>query len=113
MENPGMNANLSLPALPDELTRRDNTASLLDVAKRAKRALCPVTPTPEFRVRLRDGLRMAAHHHQAQVLLIRSRSHPHWGWLIGAAALGSAAGLAAIMLRSRQSHQASSRQATR
>jgi hypothetical protein len=107
-----MNANSSSPALPDELARRDNAASLLDVAKRAKRALYPVTPTPEFRARLHDGLRMAAHHHQAQVLLIRTRTQPRWGWLIGAAALGSAAGLA-IMLRSRQSHQTSTRQATR
>jgi hypothetical protein len=78
-------------------------AALFDVAARTKRALQPVTPTPEFRARLRDGLRMAAYHREMHELLVRQRAETPWGFLVGAAALGSAAGLLAMLLRARQS----------
>ena len=107
-----MNTNLPSPAIPGESTRLENVAPLQDVAEHLKRTLRPVTPAPEFRARLRAGLRMAAHHHHAQRLLISTRAQPHWGWLVGAAAVGSAAGLAAILLRSRQTHHAAARQVT-
>lgn len=77
-------------------------ASLLGVAARAKHALKPVAPAPAFHARLRDGLLMAAHHQQAHRLLIAEQHAPQWGWLLGAAAVGSAAGLIAVMLRARQ-----------
>jgi hypothetical protein len=67
-----------------------------------ERALLPVTPSPEFRARLRYGLRMAAYHREMHQLLVRERAEMPWGWLVGAAALGSAAGLLTIFLRMRQ-----------
>lgn len=73
---------------------------LLMTAERAKRALAPVSMSPAFRTHLRDGLRVAASHKQMQNMLL-GRSDPTWGWVIGAAALGSAAGLIAIAWRSR------------
>ena len=74
---------------------------LMDVAARTARTLRPAPPAPAFRARLREGLMMAAHHQQAHRLLSGVRNEPPWGWLIGAAALGSAAGLIAVVLRSR------------
>jgi hypothetical protein len=75
---------------------------LLDLAARTKRALTPVAPTPEFRARLRDGLRMAAYHREMRELFVREHAETPWGLFVGAAALGSAAGLVAILLRARQ-----------
>ena len=72
------------------------------IAARTKRALTPVAPPPEFRARLRDGLRMAAYHREMHELLVRQPAETPWGLLVGAAALGSAAGLLAILLRARQ-----------
>jgi hypothetical protein len=73
-----------------------------DITARTQRALTPVAPAPEFRARLRDGLRMAAYHREMHALLVRQRAETPWGLLVGAAALGSAAGLVAILLRARQ-----------
>jgi hypothetical protein len=79
---------------------------LMDVAARAKDALQPVPPTPAFRAHLHDGLTLAARHQQVHVLSVVKRSEPPWGLLIGAAALGSAAGVLAVVLRSRaQTHK--------
>ncbi len=95
----------------DALTgpQRDELESLLDVAARAKRILTPVSPRPAFRAHLREGLTMAAHHQHAHNLLIDQtglqREEAPWGWLLGAAALGSAAGLIAIALRTRQANR--------
>ncbi len=88
-------------------------ASLLAVAARVKRALPPMRMTPAFRARVRGGLALAWQHRQAQRLLsIQPGASPrvplrgNWGWLIGAAALGSAAGVIAVVLRSRaQTHK--------
>ncbi|MCX7838492.1 MAG: hypothetical protein N2559_03420 [Anaerolineae bacterium] len=66
-----------------------------------ERALVPVTPSTEFRARLRDNLRMAAYHREMHQLLVRERAEMPWGWFVGAAALGSAAGLLTIFLRMR------------
>ena len=76
--------------------------NLDDITARTQRALTPLTPTPEFRARLRDGLRMAAYHREMRELLVREHTGTPWGLLVGAAALGSAAGLLAILLRARQ-----------
>lgn len=99
-----------LTAFPEA---RDELASLLNVAARIQRALKPVAPASAFRARLRDGLLMAAHHRgglghrQTHRVLVERQSEPQWGWLLGAAALGSAAGLLAVVLHSRaQEHKA-------
>lgn len=68
-----------------------------------ERALVPVAPSPEFRARLYYGLRMAAYHREMHQLLVHQRAEMPWGWLVGAAALGSAAGLLTIFLRLRPS----------
>ena len=83
----------------------DELAPLLDVAARVKRTLKPVKPEPAFRTRLHDGLLMAAHHQQAHRILVEKRGQPQWGWLLGAAALGSAAGLIAVVWRARAQGQ--------
>jgi len=89
---------------------RDREAvELQHVAARVEQTLRPVPPPPAFRARLRDGLEMAAHHQQAHRQLSGGPSEPKtshplrgsWGWLIGAAALGSAAGVIAVVVRSR------------
>ena len=90
------------PALTESPVQAEEAQALMDVAKRAKHALQPIPPTPVFRAHLHDGLAMAAQHQQAHVLSGAGRSEPAWGWLIGAAALGSAAGVIAVMLRSRR-----------
>ncbi len=87
-----------LAPFPD---RRDELAPLLDVAARVKRTLKPVKPATAFRSRLHDGLIMAASHQQAHRILIARHDEPQWGWLLGAAAIGSAAGLIALVLRAR------------
>ena len=84
---------------------RDQIASLFNVAERAKQVLHPVFPSPAFRARLRDGLMLAAHHQQAHRMLTEKRSETTWGWLIGAAAIGSAAGIMAFVLRLRAHSQ--------
>ena len=86
----------------DELTDRPAEAkALMEIAELTQHALQPVPPPPIFRERLHDGLRMAARLQQAHSASGTKRSEPAWGWLIGAAALGSAAGVIAIVLRSR------------
>ncbi|MBM3130770.1 MAG: hypothetical protein FJ009_19350 [Chloroflexi bacterium] len=83
-------------------TRRTTGAVDLDaLAAHAQRALEPVTPSAKFRARLRDGLRVAAHQREAPHLLVRPRAKTPWALLAGVA-LGSAAGLVAILLRARQ-----------
>ncbi|MBI4789168.1 MAG: hypothetical protein HY782_19220 [Chloroflexi bacterium] len=94
-----------LAAFPN---RQDDLVPLLDIASRVKRTLKPVKPEPAFRARLRDGLLMAAHHQQAHQILVEKRAEPRLGWLLGAAALGSAAGLIAVVWHARsQGHKAS------
>lgn len=81
-------------------------ASLQGIADRVQRVLQPVPADRAFRARLRDSLTMAAQHQQAHRIMSVKRSEPGWGWLIGAAAIGSAAGVIAVMLRSRgQTHK--------
>lgn len=90
-----------------------DAGELIDVAARVARTLRPAPAAPAFRARLRDGLALAWQHRQAHRLLsIQPDERPgvplrgNWGWLIGAAALGSAAGLIAVVLRSRaQTHR--------
>ena len=93
--------NINRNPMPTTAPERAVT-DLDDIMARTKRALTPVAPTPEFRARLRDGLRMAAYHREMRELLVREHTETPWGLLVGAAALGSAAGLLAILLRARQ-----------
>ena len=93
--------NINRNPMPTTAPERAVT-DLDDITARTKRALIPVAPTPEFRARLRDGLQMAAYHREMRELLVREHTGTPWGLLVGAAALGSAAGLIAILLRARQ-----------
>lgn len=79
---------------------RDNELALDQFAAQTQRALPRVTPPPEFRARLRDGLRTAAHHREAHALAVEPRTRTPWV-LLGGAVLGSILGLAAILLRAR------------
>lgn len=83
---------------------REDVASLLNVATRLKHALKPVPVTPSFRAHLRDGLMMAAQHRASQRILI-DRHDSAWSWVLGAAALGSAAGLIALAWRAKNQRQ--------
>jgi hypothetical protein len=91
-------ASPAVDELPDQPAE---AKALMEIAERTQHALQPIPPPPVFRARLHDSLRMAARHHQTPALSGVKRSEPAWGWLIGAAALGSAAGVIAIVLRSR------------
>jgi len=95
-----MNVDRTGGALKDSV-EDGGVSELMEVTARIEQTLRPVPPAPAFRARLRDGLLMAAHHQQAHRLLSGARNEPPWGWLIGAAALGSAAGVIAVVLRSR------------
>ena len=88
--------------------QRDDLNALMHIATRAKRALTPVPMAAAFRARLRDGLTMAAQHKESQSVLL-GRREPVWDWVIGAAAIGSAAGLIAIAWRARRPQPAESR----
>lgn len=72
------------------------------LATQAKRALTPVAPSAKFRARLREGLRMAASYRETRELLVHQRAETPWGLLVSAAALGSMAGMVAILLRARR-----------
>jgi hypothetical protein len=82
---------------------RGDEIALDQFAAQTQRALPRVTPPPEFRARLREGLRTAAHHRAAHALAVapRPRARTPWVLLVGAA-LGSILGLAAILLRARR-----------
>jgi len=84
---------------------RGEIDALMQTATRTKHALTPVTFAPAFRARLHDGLTMAAQHKESQNILL-GRREPVWGWVIGAAALGSAAGLIAMAWRARHTPRA-------
>lgn len=88
-----------------QVHQRGEINALMQTATRAKRALVPVAIAPAFRARLRDGLTMAAQHKESQNILL-GRREPVWGWVIGAAALGSAAGLIAIAWHARHTPRA-------
>jgi hypothetical protein len=84
--------------------QRGEVATLMTVAAQLKSVLTPTLIAPRFRVELHDELVMAARHRASQKFLIELRE-PAWGWLIGAAAIGSAAGLIAFALRAKHSRQ--------
>jgi hypothetical protein len=91
-----------LASYPD---KRDELDPLLDVAARVKRSLQPVRTPVAFRQRLHNGLILAANHQQAHKILVDKREEPQWGWLLGAAALTSAAGILALVWRVRSHEQ--------
>lgn len=84
--------------------KRDEVAPLMTMATQLKDALKPTLIAPQFRANLHDELVMAARHRASQRFLIERRDST-WGWLLGAAALGSAAGLIAVALRAKHSRQ--------
>lgn len=92
-----MQNHLPLASHPDLQTQ-----NMRALEARLERVLTPVAPASEFRVRLRENLRIAAYHRKMHQLLVREPVEMPWGWLVGAAALGSAAGLLTILLRLRQ-----------
>jgi hypothetical protein len=96
------NQNTNPTTKPARPTHLRAAVDWLAIAHRTKRALKPVAPPSEFRARLRDGLRMAAYHREARDLIVQPRAATPWRLLVGAAALGSAAGLLALVLRARQ-----------
>jgi hypothetical protein len=96
--NQALDKDAFLTAFPG---KREELDPLLDVAARVKRTLKPVQPSPAFRERLHNGLMMAANYQQAHKILVERRDEPQWGWLLGAAALGSAAGILALVWRAR------------
>ena len=89
------------PALDDLPDRPAEAEALMEIAERTRDVLHPIPPPPVFRSRLHDSLRMAARLQQSQYSSSTRRRDPAWRWLLGAAALGSAAGVIAIVLRSR------------
>ncbi len=109
--------NAGTPAAIEALIRatppeRAELSALTQIAARLKRALAPILPAAFFRARLRDGLTLAAHHQETHRTMVaaragKSRGAWQWGWLIGAAAIGSTAGLIAMILRARQSRKPS------
>lgn len=84
--------------------KRDQVAPLMTIATQLKRALKPTSIAPQFRAHLRDELVMAAQHRASQNILIERRNSA-WGWVLGAAAIGSAAGLIAIALKVKNQRQ--------
>jgi hypothetical protein len=100
--NRGEAASIDAHAAPE---RRSELVSLMHTATRIKRLLAPVRMAPAFRARLRDGLALAARHKESQSALI-GRRNPAWGWVIGVAALSSAAGLMALAWRARHAPRA-------
>ncbi len=72
---------------------------LLGIAKRARRALEPVSPAPEFRARLHDSLLSAARHRDVGDLVIRAERSTPWGWVALVALAGA---LFVLVLRVRQ-----------
>jgi hypothetical protein len=84
-----------------------NPEELTSLSTQVARVLQPVPAPTEFRARLREGLTLAARHKEARTISIESRPAA-WGWVVGAAALGSAAGLIAMMWRARHRQRAPS-----
>ncbi len=78
------------------------------MAWQVKQALTPALPTPAFRARLHTGLQLAAQHRHGQVMRVAPRNEAPWGGvLVSVAALGSIAGLIALLLRVRQGARSS------
>ena len=95
------------PALDELPERQEEARALMEIAERTHQALQPMPLPPAFRARLHDSLRMAARHQQTRASFDVRRNEPAWRWLIGAAALGTAAGVIAVVIRSRaQAHRA-------
>lgn len=95
-------ADVLARARPEE---RAELAALLSIAARARRTLKPVSPPPAFRARLHDNLMAALLQRKEPRVPAARRSDGRWGWVLGAAALGSAAGLVVVALRSRTQTQ--------
>jgi hypothetical protein len=77
------------------------------LAEQLKHTLQPISPTPAFRTRLRDGLQMAGHYRDSHQLRVVRRGDPQWSmWLACAATAGACIGIAALILRSRRGKHA-------
>ena len=67
-------------------------------------ALQPVAAPSAFRAHLREGLTLAARFNESHKALSEARN-ADWVWVIGAAAIGSMAGLIAVVWRARSAHR--------
>lgn len=92
-------------APPPGITRHDRVQGLLDLAEQLHGILAPVEPDAHFRRRLHGDLILEAQHRQTQPEPGLFQQHRK-GILIGAAAIGSVASVAgvviALVLRHRQ-----------
>jgi hypothetical protein len=90
---------------PSGMTRHDRVQGLLDLAEQLHGILVPVEPDTHFRRRLHGDLILEAQRRQAQPAPSLFQQHRK-GILIGAAAIGSVASVAgviiAFVLRNRQ-----------
>ncbi len=73
------------------------------IESRLAQMLKPNMPPPDFRARLRNRLALAAHPR----IVIERRRDQRLRLLIGAAAIGSAAGLIIFAMRARMNHESS------
>ena len=88
----------------DQTVRSPYSDELESFSTQIQHALQPVSTPSAFRAHLREGLTLAARFNRSRQSLSQSRRHG-WGWVIGAAALGSAAGLIAVAWRGRAAHR--------
>jgi len=82
---------------PPNLTRHDQVQGLLDLAEQLQAILVPVEPNANFRRRLHGELILEAQRRQLEPKVGFMRQHRK-GILIGAAAAGSAASVAGVIL---------------
>lgn len=92
----------------NQFTAQSNPEELESLSTQVQSVLHPVAAPSAFRARLREGLTLAARHKESQTISIASRESA-WGWVVGAAALGSAAGLIAMAWRARRSQRTGAR----
>ena len=84
-------------APPSDITRNDRVQGLLDLAEQLHGILVPVEPNARFRRGLHGDLILEAQRRQAQPALSLFQQHRK-GILIGAAAVGSVASVAGVVI---------------
>jgi hypothetical protein len=98
---------------PGGLSRHDRVQGLLDLAEQVSGLLVPVEPNVDFRRRLHGDLVLEAQRHQKKQEVSPFVQHRK-GILIGAAAVGSVASVAGLVIALvlRQRHKGATRIAT-
>jgi hypothetical protein len=84
-------------APPSRMTQHDRVQGLLDLAEQLQGILVPVAPEAHFRRRLHGELILAAQRRQAEPEVSLFQQHRK-GILIGAAAIGSVASVAGVVI---------------